>query len=514
MIPTSNLAHLLVQTARRFPDRPAIVWRDQTWTWADFLRRVQAAAGALTERGVRHGDRVLVHARNSNTVLETMFASWTIGATWVPTNFRLTPPEVAYLAQSSGASVHIFDSAFPDHAATAKAENPACRLEVFIGEGDLEWEALATHPRPVAHLADVDRDHPAWFFYTSGTTGRPKAGILTHGQMEYVICNHLCDLMPATTERDASLVVAPLSHGAGIHALPQIARGAATILLSGERLDCEEAWHLVEKHRVSNMFTVPTILTMLTRHEAVDRYDHSSLRHVIYAGAPMYRADQLHALRKLGRVIVQYFGMGEVTGNITVLPADLHSENDDDMPVGSCGFPRTGMDVAILDDAGTHLPPNTTGEICVRGPGVFAGYHNNAEATEKATAHGWFHTGDLGHMDARGFVYITGRASDMYISGGSNVYPREIEEALLLHPAVVEACVLGMPHEKWGESGVAVLVLEQGAGVSEAELLAHLDGRLAKYKWPRQFVLWPELPKSGYGKVAKKDVKQRLLDGG
>ena len=206
--------------------------------------------------------------------------------------------------------------------------------------------------------------------------------------------------------------------------------------------------------------------------------------------------------------------MGEVTGNITVLPPDLHSENDSDMPVGSCGFPRTGMDVAILDDAGTHLPPDTTGEICVRGPGVFAGYHNNQEATDKATTFGWFHTGDLGHMDARGFLYITGRASDMYISGGSNVYPREIEEALLLHPAVAEACVLGMPHEKWGETGVAVLVLEQGAGVSEAELLAHLDGRLAKYKWPQQFVLWLELPKSGYGKVAKKDVRQRLLDGG
>jgi acyl-CoA synthetase (AMP-forming)/AMP-acid ligase II len=328
--------------------------------------------------------------------------------------------------------------------------------------------------------------------------------------MDYVVCNHLCDLMPATTETDVSLVVAPLSHGAGVHAVPQVARGAATILLSGDRLDCEEAWRLVEQHRVTNMFTVPTILTMLTRHDAVDRYDHSSLRYVIYAGAPMYRADQVHALRKLGKVLVQYFGMGEVTGNITVLPPALHSENDHEMPVGSCGFPRTGMDVAILDDAGTSLDPGTTGEICVRGPGVFAGYHNNEDATAKATAHGWFHTGDLGHMDKRGFVYITGRASDMYISGGSNVYPREIEEALLLHSAVAEACVVGLPHEKWGETGVAVLVLEPGASVSEAELLAHLEGRLAKYKWPREFVFWSELPKSGYGKVTKRDVRTLL----
>ena len=511
VIHTSNLAHLLIQTARRFPDRPAFIWRDQIWTWADFAARVHAAAGALATRGVCHGDRVLLHARNSNAVMETMFATWMLGATWVPTNFRLTPPEVAYLAQSSGAAVHIFDSAFPEHAAAARAENPACRLEIWIGDGPLTWDTLIAEGAPIVRPADVDRDHPAWFFYTSGTTGRPKAGVLTHGQLEYVVCNHLCDLMPATTEQDVSLVLAPLSHGAGIHALPQVARGAASVLLSGEKLDCDEAWRLVEQHRVTNMFTVPTILTMLTRHESVDRHDHSSLRYVIYAGAPMYRADQVHALRKLGKVIVQYFGMGEVTGNITVLPPALHSENDSEMPVGSCGFPRTGMDVAILDDAGTHLPPDTTGEICVRGPGVFAGYHNNPEATEKATTHGWFHTGDLGHMDSRGFVYITGRASDMYISGGSNVYPREIEEALLLHPAVAEACVVGMPHDKWGETGVAVLVLTGGASVTDAELLAHLDGRLAKYKWPTRFVLWAELPKSGYGKVTKRDVRA-LLD--
>jgi fatty-acyl-CoA synthase len=460
---------------------------------------------------VRHGDRIFLHARNSNAVLETMFASWMIGATWVPTNFRLTPPEAAYLAQSSGATVHIVDSAFPAHASVVAAENPARRLQLSIGgDGADDWESLVRHPGKRTQPADVDRDHPAWFFYTSGTTGRPKAGVLTHGQMNYIICNHLCDLMPATTEHDVSLVVAPLSHGAGIHALPQVARGAASVLLSGERLDCDEAWRLVEQHRVTNMFTVPTILTMLTRHDAVDRFDHSSLRYVIYAGAPMYRADQVHALRKLGKVLVQYFGLGEVTGNITVLPPALHSENDADMPIGSCGFPRTGMDIAILDDSGRQVDSGTTGEICVRGPGVFAGYHHNPDATAKATAHGWFHTGDLGHIDERGFVYITGRASDMYISGGSNVYPREIEEALLLHPAVAEACVVGMPHEKWGESGTAVLVLHAGASVSPTDLLSHLDGRLAKYKWPQDFVFWPELPKSGYGKVTKRDVKHLL----
>jgi len=452
---------------------------------------------------------VLLHARNSNAVLETMFSSWMLGAVWVPTNFRLTPPEVAYLAKSSGATVHIFDPIYPDHQAAAKSENLACRLEILIGA---EWDALAAEGSPMIRAADVAHDHPAWFFYTSGTTGRPKAGVLTHGQMEYVICNHLCDLMPGTTEHDVSLVVAPLSHGAGIHALPQVARGAATVLLSGERLDCEEAWQLVEQHHVTNMFTVPTILTMLARHDTVDRYDHSSLRYVIYAGSPMYRADQKYALTKLGPVLVQYFGMGEVTGNITVLPTAQHSVDDTKMPVGSCGFPRTGMQVTILDTDGNHLPPDITGEICVRGPGVFAGYHNNPEATAAATRFGWFHTGDLGHMDACGFVYITGRASDMYISGGSNVYPREIEEVLLTCPGVMEACVVGLPHERWGESGVAVLVTDSDLTQNETSVFAHLDGRLAKYKWPTRVVFWPELPKSGYGKVTKREVKRLLQE--
>ena len=210
-------------------------------------------------------------------------------------------------------------------------------------------------------------------------------------------------------------------------------------------------------------------------------------------------------------MLVQYFGLGEVTGNITVLPPELHSAEDDpSLPIGSCGFPRTGMEIAIIDPQGKILEPFETGDICVRGQAVFAGYYNNPDATEKAFADGWFHTGDLGHLDEQGFLYITGRASDMYISGGSNVYPREIEEALLTLPAIAEACVLGMPDPQWGEVGVAVLVLEPGARITDAEVKAHLDGKIARYKFPARVVVWDALPKSGYGKVVKRDVKALL----
>ena len=512
-IPTTNLATLLLQTARRLPDHPAFVRDGVTRSWRDFATRVQAAAAGLRAHGIVAGDRILVHARNSVEMFETVWAAWLLGAVWVPTNFRLTPTEVAYLAQSSRATAHIMDDIFPEHAAAARAANPHGKIHITIGEGALTWDGLIGQGRGESLApADVNRDHPCWFFYTSGTTGRPKAAVLTHGQMAFVVTNHLADLMPGLTERDASLIVAPLSHGAGIHALAQVARGAKSVLLATEKFDAAEAWALVEQHRVSNMFTVPTILTMLARHPAVDRVDHSSLRHVIYAGSPMYRADQVLALQKFGPVIVQYFGLGEVTGNITVLPPAWHSiEERADFPIGSCGYPRTGLDVAIQDDAGNLLAPLETGEICVRGNAVFAGYFENDEANAKAFAGGWFHTGDLGHLDARGFLYITGRASDMYISGGSNVYPKEAEEILLTYPGVVEACIVGMPHDRWGETGVAVLVTENNQPIPDDVLLAHLEGKITRYKWPTRFVFWAELPKSGYGKVPKKDVKARLV---
>jgi fatty-acyl-CoA synthase len=507
----ANLAHFLAQTARRFPDRAGLIRGDERWTWSVIADRVGRAAAALTAMGVGPGDRIIVHARNSLALFETMWAAWTIGAVFVPTNARLTPAEVAYLAESASPAAQIVDAAYPEHATSMRAANPELRAELWIGgDAPTAWDRLATGPQPPSMPVAVGRDHPAWFFYTSGTTGRPKAAVLTHGQLAFVVTNHLADLLPGIDETDTALVVAPLSHGAGIHAMLSVARGAASVLMGGDRLDVEEAWSLVERHRVTNMFTVPTILTMLTRHDAVGRCDHASLRYVIYAGAPMYRADQVHALRMLGPVLVQYFGLGEVTGAITVLPPRLHSLDDESL-AGSCGYPRTGIEIAILDESGRALAPGETGEICVRGPAVFAGYYGNKSATEAAFRHGWFHTGDVGHLNTQGFLFITGRASDMYISGGSNVYPREIEEALLTHEAVAEACVVGLPHPKWGECGVAVIVPAPGAAMPDAAaLLAHLDGKLARYKLPTQVVVWDALPRSGYGKVVKRDVRARL----
>lgn len=512
-----NLGELLNQVARRYPDAPGFIRGDQVHTWRSISQRVDSVAAALRARGLGKGDKLLVHSRNNLPLFESAWVAFRLGAVWVPTNVRITPPEAAYLGRSSGAVAMLYDEGLAHYVDAVRAESPELLHVIAIGEpreGELSYGQLLDEGAPHAsdfRPADVNYHDPLWFFYTSGTTGHPKAGVLSHGQMAFVVNNHIADLMPGLSQHSRSLVLAPLSHGAGIHALVNVARGAACVLPAGDRLDCDEAWRLVQQHRVDNLFTVPTIVKMLTEDPAVDRYDHSSLRHVIYAGAPMYRADQCHALRKLGKVLVQYYGLGEVTGNITVLPADCHDAEDSPAAkVGSCGYPRTGMQVAILDESGKELATGEDGEICVRGPAVFSGYYNNPEANASCFKHGWFHTGDLGHVDEHGYLFITGRASDMYISGGSNVYPREVEEALLTHPAVNEVAVLGMPDEKWGECGCAVIVTT--GQVSDEQLLAHLEPRLARYKWPKRFVRWDDMPKSGYGKIVKKQIRALLQE--
>jgi fatty-acyl-CoA synthase len=510
-----NLAHMLTQNARRHGDRTGFVWGERSWTWREIDREVSQLAAALAARGIAKGDRILVHSKNCEEMFWSMFAAFRLGAVWVPTNFRLMPDEVAYLASASGAKGFLCHGDFPDHAKAVKG--PALAFIWRIGEtGSFGEQSVrqaidANTGAAVANVA-VEEDDPCWFFFTSGTTGRSKAAVLTHGQMAFVVTNHLADLTPGTSERDASLVVAPLSHGAGVHQLMQTARGAKTVLLPTEKFDIGEAFRLIETHRVSNLFTVPTILKMMVEHPAVDKFDHSSLRQVIYAGAPMYREDQKAALRKLGKVIVQYFGLGEVTGNITVLPAELHQEEDGPQArIGSCGYERLGMQVSIQGDDGRELKPFETGEICVIGPAVFAGYYNNPEANAKAFRDGWFRTGDLGHMDKEGFVYITGRASDMYISGGSNIYPREVEEKILTHPGIGEVAVLGVPDPVWGEVGVAVCVPREGTkAVTEAEMAAFLAPKVPRYKMPKRFFFWEALPKSGYGKIPKRLVRDEL----
>ena len=501
-----NLGHYLEQNVRRLGDHPALIWGQDSWSWLAMEARVGAMAAVLADHGIAKGDRVLVQSQNCNQLWESMWACFRLGAVWVPANFRGMPGDLAWMAELSGAKLLLCNAAFPEH---AKIDGIETVLSIGPSDFGPDIDSLMQGAGEPPAMAAVDRDDPAWFFFTSGTTGRPKASVLTHGQLGFVIVNHLCDLVPGVTHEDASLVVAPLSHGAGMHQLMMSAKGAPTILTAAPKFDTDEVWSLVAQYRVTNMFTVPTILKMMVESPAVAQHDHSSLKYVIYAGAPMYRTDQIKALDTLGPVLVQYFGLGEVTGCITVLPPQDHHTGDT-MKEGTCGYPRTGVQVEIQKDDGTPAGAGETGEICVCALSVYAGYWDNPEANAKTFRDGWFRTGDLGHMDEDGYVYITGRQSDMFISGGSNIYPREIEEKILTHPGVNEVAVFGMPDPKWGEIGVAVCAPEPGVTLDPEELSTFLRSQLASYKLPRQIHVWDEIPKTGYGKLSKLVIRKEL----
>jgi fatty-acyl-CoA synthase len=516
---TPNVARFLQESARQWPERPALVWDDGELDWRELDARVDALAAGLAARGVRRGDAVMVVTPNCPQLVETMFAVFRMGAIVVPVNFRLTPRDLAVIAETCQPAAVVAEARFAEHVAAVTPRLQGAGLVVSIGQApfaDVTVDALIDehlgHPAP---QVDTFRGDPAWFFFTSGSSGRPKAAVLTHDQLAFVAANYLLDLLPDSSERDVCLVIAPLSHGAGTHMITQVAAAATSVLASGEGFSAREAWRLVERHGVTNTFVVPTILKLMVEDPAVDEFDRSSLRQVIYAGAPIYRHDQDRAREKLGDVLVQFYGMAEVTSCITTLPARLHDHpSPDEVPFNTCGVTRTGMQISVQDDQGQEQPAGVTGEVCVCGPGVFAGYLDNDEANAHAFRNGWFRTGDLGFLDAEGYLYLTGRASDMYISGGSNIDPRELEEKILEHPALDEVAVVGVPDPVWGEVGVAVCVARSGQSVGDEELLSWMKERIARYKVPKQVLLWDALPRSDYGKVTKKLVRDAMRERG
>lgn len=508
----SNLSTLLRQTAARLPGHTALIRGDVKWTWSELDRRVDALAAAYAEAGLGRDDVVMLHAPNSRDYLTVVFAAWRVGAVITPTNCKLTPNEVAALAEVVGPSLLVLENGADAHA-EAVGSVPTWSISDDGGDGAVPavGQLIEKHLGARFDDAAVMSGDPAWFFFTSGSSGRPKAAVLTHDHLAFIINNHIADLMPGLSSADAALVLAPLSHGAGVHVLTHVARGAKIVLLPGESFDAAEAWSLIVQHRVSTMFTVPTILNRLVAAVEHDT-DRSSLRQVIYAGAPITKQDQARAFEVLGPVIEQYYGLAEVTGAITVLPPQAHADVPTYEGIVTAGHPRTGMTISIRDADGNALPAGERGEICVVGPAVFAGYLDNDDANARAFRDGWFRTGDLGVVDERGLLYITGRASDMYISGGSNIDPREVEEKILAHPKVRAVGVVGAPDADWGEVGYAVAVVD--SGLSADELLGWCRQNMARYKAPKVIHLVDQLPTTAYGKVTTPVLRELLRDVG
>jgi len=503
-----NLAALLFDVARRLPDRRAVSDDRQSWNYGELAERVARVAGGLRAHGLVPGDRVLLSLENCCEFFELLFGCWAAGLCAVPANARLHPREVEYIAENSGARLLVATPALAEALAPLQTSVPS--LEHVIATRSSGYDALLAAGEPLSPETGTPTDR-AWLFYTSGTTGRPKGAVLTHRNLLFASQCYYADI-DQLDERDTHLLAAPVSHGAGLYALPFLLKGAHQIVLP--HFDVRTIIDVVHRHQQVSLFAAPTMLTRLVHAPEIAAADFANLRTIYYGGGPMYVADLERALEIFGPRLYQLYGQGESPMTITGLSQRLHADSGHPRwrdRLASCGYPRTGVLVRVVAEGDRDVPPGEIGEIITRSDCVMDGYWQNPDANAETLRRGWLHTGDLGSMDEDGLLTLRDRSKDMIISGGSNIYPREIEEVLLRHPDLVEASVVGRPHPDWGEEVVAFLVPRPGAAVAPAELDALCLAHIARFKRPRDYRFVEALPKNNYGKVLKTEL--RLLAG-
>lgn len=512
-----NVPHLLRRGARRHPDRPLWLAGDRTVSYREGELRLNRVARALGERG-GPGDRVALLMPNRFEGLEAFLAVMAAGMAAVPLNTRLTAEELAYVVRDSGARIVIHAAEFADTAAEIRAGTTEVVHWIVVGGEDdaRDYEKLATTGSAEPLDIDPGPDDLAWLFYTSGTTGSPKGAMETHRNLLTMTQHMLLDLVPDAAPTDVVLHAAPISHGTASCMLPHLTVGAAQAFPLTRSFEPEAVFEAIQRYRVTTSFLAPTMIHRLTASDRRTDYDLSSLKTVIYGGGPMY-ADQLQAaMDAFGPVFAQIYGQGEAPMTISVLPKAEHVTGDDPVlrqRLASVGRECAAVRVRVVDEDGRPLPPLEKGEIAVSGDLVMPGYWNRPEATAEALRDGWLHTGDVGHLDEDGYLYITDRMKDLIISGGANLYPREIEEVLCLHPDVAEAAVIGVPDPEWGESVKALVVARPGSAPTEEEIVSFCREHMASYKKPRSVEFLGELPKNAYGKVLKRQLRDQYWEG-
>ncbi|HET9141973.1 long-chain fatty acid--CoA ligase [Actinophytocola sp.] len=476
--------------ARMSPGRTAVIHEGREQTYACLYDRVTRLARALAAVGVRPRDRVAYLGPNHPHFLETMFATGTLGGIFVPLNIRLAAPELAYILRDSGARVLIHS---PTHAGIA-AE---LRSEVDTTVVDFEsYERMVTAGSAGPLDEPVDQDEVGMIMYTSGTTGEPKGVALSHANIVWNSLNLLIDVDLAGDE--VTLVNAPMFHVAALNqtVLPTFLKGGTLVLDSA--FDPGRTLELIERHRVTYLFGVPVMFQTIAAAPGWAGADLSSVRSLICGGAPVPAA-LIDTYTARGLTFLQGYGLTETAPGVLFLRA-----HDGPDKVGSAGTPCFFTDVRVARPDGADAGAGEPGEVLVHGPNVMTGYWHKPDETAAVLADdGWLRTGDVAVADQDGYLTIRDRIKDMIISGGENIYPAEGEDVLYRHPAVAECAVIGVPDERWGEVGRAVVVLREGAGAQAAELLDFLTGKIARYKIPKSVVFVNSLPRSGSGKVLK-----------
>jgi fatty-acyl-CoA synthase len=487
-----NLFALLDQAASRFGDRGALYLGErQLSTWGELRDRVLRLASSLRELGP--GARVAVASENRPEIVELMFAIWAAECVFAPINYKLHPREMEQILDDAGVS-QVFASPKIGAELVSVTSVP---IEIVDSQA---YSSRVAGP-PSDPPSTTDPSTLAWLFYTSGTTGKSKGAMLSHRNLMAMTVSHLADF-DAPDENCSLIHGAPMSHGSGLYVAPYVLRGARQVVPASGAFEPDEFLDLCEHHPGCSAFLAPTMVQRLVQ---TGRACPRNLKTVVYGGGPMYVDSLKKAMAAFGPIFVQLYGQGEAPMTITGLRRADHLDADDTI-LGSVGYARSGVDVAVLAADGSPAAIDEIGEIVCRGDVVISGYWNNPEATAATLQNGWLRTGDMGSFDARGYLTLRDRSKDVVISGGSNIYPREVEEALLEHPGVTEAGVVGAPDEEWGEVVVAFVV----GSVSAAELDAHLLERIARFKRPKRYEFIDELPKNSYGKVLKRELRARL----
>jgi acyl-CoA synthetase (AMP-forming)/AMP-acid ligase II len=491
--PTVNLFALLDQAAARFGDRGALyLGEQQRSTWSELRDRVLRLATSIGELGPP-GARIAVASENCPEIVELMFAIWAAERVFVPVNYKLHPREMEQILDDANVT-----QVFASSKIAAELE-PLTSVPIeVIGTDAHESRFGAT---PLIPPTTTDPSTLAWLFYTSGTTGRSKGAMLSHRNLMAMTVAHLADF--DDPDENCSLIHgAPMSHGSGLYVPPYVLRGARQVVPASGAFEPDEFLDLCEHHPGCSAFLAPTMVQRLVQ---TGRSCPRNLKTVVYGGGPMYVDSLKKAMAAFGPIFVQLYGQGEAPMTITGLRRADHLDADDSI-LGSVGYARSGVDVAVLEADGSPAAVDEIGEIVCRGDVVMSGYWKNPDATAATLKDGWLHTGDMGSFDARGFLTLHDRSKDVVISGGSNIYPREVEEVLVEHPGVSEACVVGAPDDEWGEVVVAFVV----GSVSAAELDAHLLERIARFKRPKRYEFVDAIPKNSYGKVLKRELRARL----
>lgn len=505
-----NLAYHLLRAAKANPSAPALL--KGLAPVADYGRLAATAASlaaSLRQRlGLAKGDRVALLMKNVPDYVACLYACWHAGLVAVPINAKLHPREVAFIIDNSGAAL-VF--ATEDMASVASEALALATVKPRVIEiGSAEHRGLE-NADGIA-IVEVGITDPAWIFYTSGTTGRPKGAVLSHRNLLAMSLNYLAEINPLVPG-EALLHAAPMSHGSGLYMVPHVLGMGAQIIPESGRFEPDEILELTAKRNDVSFFAARTMVRRLTVAAAASGATAPGLKTIIYGGGPMYVADCKAALGVFGPKLVQIYGQGETPMTITYLPRSMHVDTGHpryEERLASVGIAQGVVQVRTVDETGRDVAADQIGKIIVRGDTVMSGYWQNPDATAATLRDGWLYTGDMGAFDADGFLTLKDRSKDVIISGGTNIYPREVEEVLLRHEAVAEVSVIGRPHPEWGEEVVAVVVPIAGRAVTRDELDQTCNAWIARFKRPKHYYLTRELPKNSYGKIVKAELRTLL----